>query len=173
MALAESHFSIKCSRSAICKQACMALAESHFCIVVTSEMLAGRRPDFVRKMRLSERNPNLFGFPSVSILSKDHASTSQRCAAWSEKCHQQVPRRGTLFAGKFLFEARAALLAVTKLRGPSALLHGLSYKVGSSTHHCVFDAKYNSKHRFLQVPQLSSWDSWFQVGLLRLCFGPF
>ena len=25
---------------------------------------------------------------------------------------------------------------------------------GSSTHHCVFDAKYNSKHSFLRVPRL-------------------
>ena len=30
-------------------------------------------------------------------------------------------------------------------------MHGLSYKVGSSTHRCDFDAKYNSKHSFLQV----------------------
>ena len=67
---------------------------------------------------------------------------------------------------KFLFEARAALLAVTKLRGPSALLHGLSYKVGSSTHYCVFDAKYNSKHRFLQVPH---YFLFFQCVLCILC----
>ena len=39
------------------------------------------------------------GGSETRLCAKDHASTSQRCAAWSEKCHQQVPRRGTLFAG--------------------------------------------------------------------------
>ena len=38
------------------------------------------------------------GGSETRLCAKDHASTSKRCAAWSEKCHQLVPRRGTLFA---------------------------------------------------------------------------
>ncbi len=64
-----------------------------FCV---EDAVVGRRPDFVRKMRLSERNPNLFGFPSVRILSKDHARGPKVLAAWSQQAGLHVPRRGTL-----------------------------------------------------------------------------
>ena len=57
----------------------------------------------------------MLGGSKSRLCVKDHASTSQRCAAWSEKCHQQVPRRGTLFAGIVQLKQPAIMSAVSSL----------------------------------------------------------
>ena len=78
-------------------------------IAATSEMSAGRRPDFVRKtMQAPQR-----GAPLGHIIEKGESASKRN-----------FPARPL----KFLFEAHIVSPAMTKLRASPMLLHGLSHK---------------------------------------------